>query len=261
MKGNIKAEVPRMVAIVGTRKVTPYGQIQCENLVEGLKEYDCTIVSGLAYGVDTHAHRKSVELGIPTIGVLGNGMNTIYPAANHKLAEKMLDKGGVISEFQMNQKPDRENFPSRNRIIVGMCDVIIVVESARSGGSMISAEYANNYNKDVFAVPGRTTDTMSEGCNHLIKAHKAHLCTSSDDIAYIMRWDKESPANQMQLFVDLNEEEQVLVGLIRETPNIGLDTLHYKTKLPLGQITTTLLNLEFSGVVKPLPGKKYILTR
>ena len=260
-KGNIQAEAKRMVAIVGTRKITPYGQIQCANLVEGLKEYDCTVVSGLAYGVDTYAHRTAVELGMPTIGILGNGLNKIYPPANHKLAEKMLDKGGVISEFQMDQKPDRENFPSRNRIIVGMSDVIIVVESARSGGSMISAEYGNNYNKDVFAVPGRSSDPMSEGCNHLIKAHKAHLCTSADDIAYIMRWDKEAPSNQMQLFVDLTPEEKIIVDLIREIPNIGLDTLHYKTKLPLGQVTTILLNIEFKGVIKSLPGKKYILAR
>lgn len=261
-RGNMNLNASRFVAIVGTRKITPYGIIECEKLIEGLAGYNCTIISGLAYGVDTIAHRKSVELGMPTIGVLGNGINRIYPAANKSLATKMQSNGGVLSEYAMDAPPDRENFPKRNRVIAGMAEVVVIVESAKKGGSIITAEYANDYNKDVFAIPGRAADAMSEGCNNLIKHHKAHLCTSAEDIAEIMRWDKAaSPGVQMELVMDLDEDETRLMRLIKEEPNIGLDTLHYKTKIPLALLTTTLLTLEFKGLVKPLPGKKYILAR
>ncbi len=260
-KGVADMNAPRMVAIVGTRKVTPYGEIQCENLVEGLHQYNCTIVSGLAYGVDTVAHRQAVECKLPTLGVLGNGMNMLYPAKNKKLAVKMLEQGGIITEYAMDTQPDRENFPKRNRVIAGMADVVVVIESARKGGSMITAEYANSYNKDVFAYPGRTNDEFSEGCNHLIKSHKAHLCTSAEDIAYIMRWDKTAEPRQMELIIELSEDEQKILELIKTNPNIGLDSLHYKSTFPLANITTMLLNMEFKGLVKSLPGKKYILSR
>ena len=259
VRGALELNAPRVVAIVGTRKITPYGIIECEKLISGLKAYDCTIISGLAYGVDTVAHRKSVELGIPTIGVLGNGINRIYPSTNRSLATKMLDNGGLISEYPMDAKPDRENFPRRNRVIAGMSDVVVIIESAKKGDSIITAEYANDYNKDVFAVPGRTGDELSEGCNNLIKHHKAHLCTSAEDIAYIMRWDKSAPGVQMEMIIDLDEDETKLMRIIKQEPKIGLDSLHYKTKIPLALLTTTLLNLEFKGIVKPLPGKKYIL--
>lgn len=260
-KGIADMNAPRLVAIVGTRKVTSYGELQCEKLVEDLQQYNCTIVSGLAYGVDTIAHRQAVACDMPTLGVLGNGMNTFYPAVNRKLAQKMLERGGLISEYPMDTKPDRENFPRRNRVIAGMSDVVVVIESARKGGSMITAEFANSYNKDVFAYPGRTNDEFSEGCNHLIKAHKAHLCTSAEDIAYIMRWDKKAEPRQLKLLIDLTEDEQELYQLIRDNPNIGLDTLHYKSKKPLANISTMLLNMEFNGIIKSLPGKKYILSR
>ncbi len=259
-KGDMDLNAQRMVAIVGTRKVTSYGIMECERLVEELMQYNCTIVSGLAYGVDTTAHRKAVQLGIPTIGVLGNGMNGIYPATNRKLATSMLPNGGVLSEYPMDTPPDRENFPKRNRVIAGLSDVILVIESARKGGSMITAEYANNYNKDVFAIPGRSNDEFSEGCNHLIKAHKAHLCTSAEDISYIMRWDKPEGGKQLQLIIELDPEEEPIVVLIKNNPNIGLDSLHYQSKVPLSNLTAILLNLEFKGVIKSLPGKKYILS-
>ena len=260
-RGQMELNTSRFVAIVGTRKITPYGIIECEKLIEGLKAYDCTIISGLAYGVDTIAHRKSVELGIPTIGVLGNGINRIYPATNKSLSTKMQAKGGLISEYPLDAKPDRENFPKRNRVIAGMSEVVVIIESAKKGGSIITAEYANDYNKDVFAIPGRVGDQMSEGCNNLIKHHKAHLCTSAEDIAEIMRWDKATTGVQMELVMELEEDEISLMKFIKEEPKIGLDSLHYKTKIPLALLTTTLLNLEFKGLVKPLPGKKYILSR
>lgn len=259
-KGNMNLDAPRMVAIVGTRKITPYGIVQCQQLVEQLVQFECTIISGMAYGVDTHAHRNSLEMGIPTIGILGNGLNRVYPAANRKLAERMLETGGLISEFPLDAKPDRENFPMRNRIIAGMADVVIVVESALSGGSMITAEIANNYNKDVFAIPGKLTDEHSAGCNHLIKIHKAHLLTSADDISYIMRWDKQAEPRQLSLMIDLEPEEQEIVNILKANPNVGLDTLHYKTGIALATLTSLLLNLEFKGVLRSLPGKKYILS-
>ena len=260
IKGNLEFNTNRQVAIVGTRNVTTYGTLQCEKIVEQLRQFNCTIISGLAHGVDTIAHRKAVESGMSTIGVLGNGLRSIYPAENHDLARRMLENGGVISEFSFDTKPDRENFPQRNRIIAGMADVIIVIESAIKGGSIITAEYANNYNKDVFAIPGRLTDDFSAGCNHLIKTHKAHLLSSADDIAYIMRWDKTEEPKQLSLMIDLLPEEESIVTALKKQPEIGLDSLHYKTKMPLGQLTTVLLNLEFKGIIKSLPGKKYILS-
>jgi len=260
-RGNMELNAARCVAIVGTRKVTEYGEVECEKLIEGLSAYGCTIISGLAYGVDTVAHRKAVELGVPTIGVLGNGINRMYPSSNRTLANKMLANGGIVTEYPLDAKPDKANFPKRNRVIAGMSDVVVVIESAEKGGSIITAEYANDYNKDVFAIPGRSSDSMSIGCNDLIKRHKAHLCTSAEDIAYIMRWDKSSTSVQMELVMDLEDDEQNLVDIIRIEPKIGLDSLHYKTRIPLSLLTTTLLNLEFKGLVKPLPGKKYILAR
>ena len=259
-KGNMNLNAPRMVAIVGTRKITPYGIVQCQQIVEQLVPLNCTVISGMAYGVDTHAHRNALEMDLPTIGILGNGLNTIYPAANRKMATRMLDKGGVISEFPLDAKPDRENFPMRNRIIAGMADVVIVIESAQSGGSMITAEYANNYNKDVFAIPGKLTDEFSAGCNHLIKIHKANLLTSADDISYIMRWDKQAEPRQMSLIVDLEPEEQKVVDILRANPKMSLDVMHYETQIPLGSLTSILLNLEFKGILTTLPGKKYILS-
>lgn len=260
VKGNIDLNANRKVAIVGTRKVTNYGTIQCEKLVEQLRSYNCTIVSGLAHGVDTIAHRKAVEIGMPTIGVLGNGLKSIYPSTNHELARRMLDNGGVISEFAFDTKPDRENFPQRNRIIAGMADVIVVIESAIKGGSIITAEFANNYNKDVFAIPGKLTDDFSAGCNHLIKTHKAHLLSSAEDIAYIMRWDISEAPKQMTLMIDLLPDEEAIVNILKKQPESRLDSLHYQTQIPLGQLTSLLLNLEFKGLVRSLPGKKYILS-
>lgn len=259
-KGNISCLKKRTVAIVGTRKVTSYGILECEKLIEQLYTYDCTIISGLAYGVDTIAHRKSVELGLPTIGVLGHGINKLYPKANLKLGRKMIDHGALISEYPMDTPPDRVNFPRRNRVIAALADAVVVVESAIKGGSIITAEYANEYSKDVFAIPGKLTDEFSTGCNFLIKTHKAHLCQSADDLAYIMRWDKEQEAKQLNLIVELDEIEKPIYDLIHDNQNIGLDKLHYMSKTPLGQLTSLLLKLEFRGLIKSLPGKKYILT-
>ncbi len=257
-RGDIDFENARNVAIVGTRKPTNYGVVQCEKLVDELSEYNVNIISGLAYGIDTTAHRRAVEKNIPTVGILGNGLCKIYPAANHSLSKKMENHGGVMSEFPMNTGPDRENFPKRNRIISAFSDVVIVIESARKGGSMITALYANDQNKDVFALPGKITDPLSEGCNHLIKTNQAHLITSAADIAYIMRWDQSQTTTQMEMVMDLTAEEKVIVDLLRGK-EMTIDSLMYQSKVNLSSLSSMLLNLEFRGIVRSLPGKKYTL--
>jgi len=251
----------RTVGIVGTRKPTERGDIICQKIVRGLAHYDVQIISGLAYGIDSLAHKYAVEEGIPTIGVLGHGHDIIYPASNRSLAEKMLPSGGTLSEFSIKSRIDREHFPMRNRIIAAMSDALIVVESARKGGSMITADMANQFNKDVFAVPGRTTDEYSEGCNKLIKQHKANLLESAADISYIMRWDEldTSKSVQASLFVELTPLEQKVVDAIKQRPNVNIDELNYMLQLSNSELAAQLINLEFSGVIKSLPGKKYIV--
>lgn len=261
-KGNMNLNHPRTVAIVGTRTPTVYGTTVCEKIIEELSAYNIHIISGLAFGIDGVAHRKSLELNIPTLGILGNGLPKIYPGEHTSLAGKMLQNGGLMSEFSYNAKPARENFPMRNRIIAGISDVVIVIQSKSKGGSIITAEMGNMYNKDVFAVPGRTTDEFSEGCNALIKQNKAHLAESAKDIAYIMRWDEidSSKHLQKQLFVELDDQEMIALGIIRDNHPIAIDLLSYKLQLNPSEIASLLLSLEFKGLIKSLPGKKYILT-
>ena len=261
-KGSSDLNHFRTVGVVGTRQPTEYGKIMCDRIVEGLLPFNVLLVSGLAFGVDSLAHRKSVELNIPTLGVLGHGLDRIYPAENEVLSKKMMSNGGVLTEFPSNTVPDRENFPMRNRIIAAISDVVIVIESKRKGGSIITAEFANEYNKDVFAVPGRVNDELSEGCNNLIKQNKAHLIESAADIAYIMRWEDIDAGKviQKQLFVDLDDDETLVVQLIRDNKEIAIDALTYKTGKSPSVVSSILLGLEFKGMVKSLPGKKYILT-
>ncbi|HPK09437.1 MAG TPA: DNA-processing protein DprA [Saprospiraceae bacterium] len=260
-KGEIELNPLRTVGIVGTRNATEYGKMQCEKIVEGLQSFGVTTISGLAYGIDTICHRKSVELGIPTIGILGHGLDRIYPHSNKDLARKMQQNGAIITTFFTNTLPNRENFPARNKVVAGYCDVVVVVESGSKGGSIITANFANDYNKDVFAVPGRLGDELSEGCNNLIKQHKAHLIQSAEDIAYIMRWEeqKEDKSIQTSLFVELSDEELSIIDTIRNIENIEIDELLFHSKMPSSQLATILLQLEFKGIVKSLPGKKYVL--
>ena len=259
-KGNAALNVPRMVAIVGTRRPSSQGIHACEELVGGLQPYDVTIVSGLAYGIDISAHRKCLSLSIPTIGVLGHGLERIYPAQHQSVARAMSDSGGLLSEYPSQTLPDREHFPMRNRIIAGLCDALVVVETRKKGGSMISAHIANDYNKDVFAFPGRVKDSCSEGCNALIKSHKAALIESAEDIAYIMRWEENSPqAVQKQLFVELTEAEKIIVDLLGQYEPIGIDQLTNKLKISNSQMASLLLGLEFKGIIRALPGKQFVL--
>ena len=260
-KGNANLNVERTVAIVGTRRPTENGKIICEEIVEGLSKYQVTVISGLAYGIDVTAHQKCLSLQIPTIGVLGHGMSQIYPAIHKPIAAKMLNGGGLLTQFGPDMGPDREHFPMRNKIVAAMADAVVVVETARKGGSMITAEMANSYNKDVFAVPGRLNDPYSKGANHLIKAHKAQLLESAEDIAYIMRWSKreELEKRQAQLFPELNEREKNILRIIGDTSKINIDQLRYQTDLTNSEIAALTLELEFKGLIKTLPGKRFVL--
>jgi DNA processing protein len=253
----------KTVGVIGTRKPTERGKIFTEKLIEDLIPYNVVIISGLAYGIDGIAHKHAVKHNIPTIGVMGNGHDIIYPSEHKELAKKMVEHGGVVTEFGWGTKPDKVNFPMRNRIIAAMSDAVVVVESNTSGGSIITAEIANEYNKDVFALPGRIDDPKSQGCNSLIKKHKAHLIESASDIGYIMRWDaKEEKKNigfQSSLFMELDPEEQKIVDYIRHKKEVGIDELIQSLEKPNSVLASLLLQLEFKGILRSLPGKKYML--
>lgn len=251
----------KIVSVVGTRQPTEQGRLVCEELMEGLQPYGVVVVSGLAYGIDVTAHRKSCTLDMPNIGVLGHGLGSIYPHAHRSIAMKMIENGGLISEFPHETKPDRENFPMRNRIIAGMCDALIVVETAASGGSMITASIAARQSCEVFAVPGRPHDAKSAGCNYLIRTNQAHLIETAEDIANIMRWDEAARprAVQAQLFPDLDPVEKTLVDLVRASPQIQIDQLTIASRLAPGELASRILALEFRGVLKTLPGKRYVV--
>lgn len=258
-KGNADLNHSRIIAFVGTRRATEYGKTLCRELMDGLKDKDVLMVSGLAYGIDGCAHQKSLDLEIPTIGVLGHGLDRIYPAQHKKMANAMLKKGGLLTEFLSGTNPDRENFPKRNRIVAGMCDALVVVESGKKGGALITAELANSYNRDVFALPGKVVDKYSEGCNFLIKINKANLIQSSDDIAYIMGWDNKvlKQIKQPELFRALSPEEQILMKLLTELGMVSIDKLIIRSKLNPSKVAAALLNMEFNGWVQSLPGKQY----
>jgi len=207
------------------------------------------------------AHKKSVLMNIPTVGVLGHGMKMMYPHEHQNISEEMMQNGGILTEYTHEAGPDREHFPMRNRIVAGMCDALIVVETKKKGGSMITAELANGYNKDVFAIPGRARDKKFGGCNHLIKNHKALLIESAEDVVEIMRWEQlEKNRNiQKQLFVELTGKEQSMVDILRSENEVSIDKLSYVSKLQPSEVSSLLLKLEFMGLVKTLPGKRYML--
>jgi len=259
-KGNAPLNNPKVISIVGTRAATSYGKEICNSIIEELSTHNVLIISGLAYGIDVHAHKSALENNLPTIGVLAHGLDRIYPREHAHISNEMIRQGGLLTENRIATNPDRENFPKRNRIVAGMSDASIVIESAIRGGSMITAHIANNYNRDVFAIPGRIGNKQSEGCNHLIKTNKAVLLQSAKDISYILGWNDQirTPKSiQKQIFVDLNpEEEKIMATLIEETC-IGIDEVAIKTNLPMSVVSSQLLLLEFKGMVKQLPGKKY----
>jgi len=262
VNGNIDFENPKTVGIVGTRRSTDYGKNCVEELVEGLVPHDALIISGLAYGIDIQAHKQALRNNLPTLGVMGSGMDVIYPAAHKETARKMLSHGGLITENPFGTKPDAHNFPARNRIIAGLSDALIVVEAAEKGGALITAEIANSYNKDVFAFPGNIGQSFSAGCNELIKANKAHLLTSVKDLEFIMNWDINTtgtPQKKESLTLDSFEpnEQTVLKVLLDNNNQLMIDELSWRSGLAVSQLAAVLLGLEFKGVVSALPGKVY----
>ncbi len=261
-QGSTSLNVRRIISIVGTRKATDYGRSVCEKIIRGLAEYNVLIVSGLAYGIDTCAHRTALDHQLKTIGVLGHGLDRIYPYTNRGLASKMLDQGGLLTEFMSNTMPDRENFPKRNRIIAGIADATLVIEAAKTGGALITASIANSYNRDVFAVPGRVGDTWSEGCNIYIKENKAALVQDAIDIALVLGWEKKSdkqPSIQRELFIELSPEEEKIVSIMRTNGNLGIDDITIKSEMPASKVAAALLSLEFQGLVRAMPGKVFKL--
>ncbi len=258
-QGKNEFNVKRTVGIVGTRSPSSYGIQMVEKLIEDLKAYNVIVVSGLAHGIDAIAHRSSINQQIPTYGIMGGGFEKIYPAANRKLANDMMKEGGVMTEFCYQIKPDREHFPMRNRLIAALSDALIVVESGKVGGSMITADLANQYNKDVFAIPGRNIDSKSVGCNRLIKQHQANLLESAADLSYMMGWDKKSDIQMSLPLIALNTQEQSVVDLLTNPKGVHLDKIHQELNLPISSLSPLLLSLEFRGIIRSLPGKCYTL--
>lgn len=258
-KGSADLNSSRIISIVGTRNPTTYGKQITHELIKELKSKEITVISGLAYGIDSIAHNACIKERVPTIGVLGHGLDRIYPSVNRNLAGKMIGKGGLLTEFTSGTNPDRENFPKRNRIVAGMSDAVIIIESAIKGGAMITADIANSYNRDVFAIPGRLNDTYSAGCNRLIKINKAALAESANDIAYIMGWD-EKPKNikpQRDLFFTLKEEQQIIYKILADSETTTIDNIIVNSNLPSSVVSTSLLEMEFEGLVISHPGKRY----
>ncbi len=266
-KGNTNLNTAKTIGIVGTRQATQYGKEMVDKLVEQLVPHAPLIISGLAYGIDIQAHKQAIKNNLPTIGVLGSGIDIIYPAAHKETAKKMSDHGGLLTENSFGAKPDAHNFPARNRIIAGMCDALIVVEAAEKGGALITAEIANSYNKDVFAFPGSIGQTYSDGCNKLIKTNKANLLTSIKDIEYIMNWSVESDSskNETSRHLDLSQfepDEQKVISILREkNAPIMIDELSWKSELSPSLLASLLLALEFKNVVQSLPGKQFKLNK
>ncbi|MBX9784511.1 MAG: DNA-processing protein DprA [Chitinophagaceae bacterium] len=262
-RGNAHLNASKVISVIGTRSNTDYGKQMVETIIEQLAPLQPLIVSGLAYGVDAIAHKQSVKQNIPTVGVLAHGLDKIYPSAHTSLAKEMIAAGGgLLTEFRKETKPDKHNFPTRNRIVAGMCDATILIETGIKGGSMITAHLANSYNKDVFALPGKTTDAKSEGCNYLIQSNKAVLIRSGNDIIEQMGWEqqiKKSAASQKQLFVELNEDEKILYNLLKEKGSLSIDEINFNCKLSSSAIAAALLTMELQNVIQSLPGKMYML--
>ncbi|MHC0444445.1 DNA-processing protein DprA [Flavobacterium sp. 3-218] len=257
--GNLDFKNKKLISIVGTRQITSYGTDFCRKLIEDLAPLDPVIVSGFAYGVDIVAHQAAMDYNLQTVGVLAHGLNQIYPRTHKKYMAKMEENGGFITEFWSDSNPDKEKFVRRNRIVAGMTEATIVIESADKGGSLITANMANDYNRDVFAVPGRVSDKYSQGCNNLIKTQKANLLTSAADLIYMLNWDiKEKPKHiQKQLFVELEPDEQKIYDFLQKNGKELLDIIAIECEIPIYKLSGILIGMELKGVIRPLPGKLF----
>ena len=262
-KGNVNFNPSRTIGIVGTRNASEYGKSTTRKIVEGLAPYSPTVISGLAYGIDITSHRAALEFGLPTIAVLGNSLEQVYPANHKGVADCMYEKGGLVSEYKIGTKLNPNNFPARNRIIAALSDALIVVEAAKKGGALITAEIAYSYNKEVFAVPGNLQNTYSEGCNNLIRSMKASIYTGPKDIQEALSWTKEDEENDRKdTKLDLSQfpvPEKNILKLLSESNELEIDQLSWQSQIPVAQLASLLLNLEFQGLIKSLPGKKYAL--
>lgn len=260
-KGNANLNAEKIISVVGTRNMTNYGSSIVENLIKDLKDSGILVVSGLAYGVDVTAHKACLNYNIPTIGVMAHGLDRIYPSVHKSVSKKMVENGGLLTDFLSETNPDRENFPKRNRIVAGMCDAIVVVESSMKGGSLITAEIGNSYNKDVFAFPGRNNDELSAGCNAFIKRNKAVMIESAADLLYNMQWEDVKPSKlkkaQIPLVLNLGKEEQVIYDFLILKTSSHIDEICSNCEISMSKAAAVLLGLEFQNVVKSLPGKIY----
>ena len=265
-KGNADLNSLHILNMVGTRNATDYGTQICASFLRDLKALcpDVLVVSGLAYGIDIHAHREALANELPTVGVLAHGLDRIYPHLHRKTAVDMLEKGGLLTEFLSGTNPDRHNFISRNRIVAGMCDATIVIESAEKGGSLITAELAEGYHRDCFAFPGRMSDEYSKGCNRLIRDNKASLLLSAEDFVQAMGWNMQTTLSekvsvQRSLFIELSEEEQKIVAILEKLGNLQINSLVVEADIPVNKMTALLFDLEMKGVIRVLPGRMYPL--
>lgn len=261
VKGRANLNTDKVVAIVGTRKPSDYGYQVTETLIQGLAEYQVTVISGLALGIDAYAHRMALKYHLPTIGVLAHGLEHLYPPQNKNLAREIIQSGGaLLTEFTSREAPDKHHFPNRNRIVAGISDATIVIESGVKGGSMVTADLAHGYNREVFAVPGKITDSKSSGCLLLIKQFKSQLLTSADDLIRSLQWQlapgTSKPAAP-ELQFPLTAQEQRILDELKEKASIAIDDLHRLTSLNPGDLSAALLNLEMQGLIQSLPGKQY----
>ncbi|MFV0331467.1 MAG: DNA-processing protein DprA [Dysgonomonas sp.] len=266
-KGNVNFNVEKVISIVGTRKSTNYGNSFCDSFLKDISSTfpDTLIVSGLAYGIDIQAHRSALKYNLPTVGVLAHGLDRIYPSVHRQTAKEMIHNGGLLSDFPSETEPDRFNFVKRNRIVAGIADAVIVVESDERGGSLITAEIANSYCKDIFAIPGRMNDKYSQGCNKLISSHKADLFQSTEYFLQQMGWDDESTKKkkaprQQELFITLTSEEQAIVDSLTANESLHIDTLARELNTPAYSLFSILLDMEMKGIIKNLPGNLYSLS-
>ncbi len=260
-KGTTDLNRQRIISIVGTRSPTAYGHEMCQSVIQGIADLDVIVVSGLAYGIDSIAHKTALQAGLQTIGILAHGLDQIYPYLNRSLAEKIVQQGGLVTEFINGTRLNRDYFPRRNRIIAGLADATLVVESAEKGGALITADIANSYNRDVFAIPGRVGDPKSAGCNFLIRTNRAALVQSAADIRFMMGWDEPARAGSIQqkMFIELSEEEQVIMNILQDKKEADIDDIWLTSKMTASKTASILLKLEFEGLIKCLPGKRYQL--
>ena len=264
-KGTADLNASKIIAVIGTRTHTEYAKQITDKLIKGLFGQNVLVISGMAFGVDAMAHKAALRNDLPTVGVLAHGLDQIYPSEHSNLAKDMMKhNGGLLTEYRSKTKPDKHNFPVRNRIVAGMSDAVIVIETSIKGGSMITAELANGYNKDVFAIPGKVTDNKSAGCNYLIKNNKAILLTDAEELIEMMGWEEKTKSEkekkrQREIFIELSKEEKIVIDILKEKETVHIDEINLRSGLSSSAIAAAILNLELQGVINSVPGKMYNL--